>query len=116
VNPSVSLAHQPPRRAAYQQLCRLLEDDSRCALSGTDRELLRDIAHDVLESASPGSCHAGAALLAGLVQSGRVDQTDASGLWEDLCECGPPGSWRPFATIMGLAAQTGLSGAGSRGR
>lgn len=105
MKPSVSLAEQPPRRAAYQQLCRALEDDARCTLSRTDRELLRDIADDVLESAKPGSCQAGAALLAGLVQSGRLDQTDASRLWEDLSACGPPGSWRPFATIMALAAQ-----------
>jgi hypothetical protein len=105
VKPSVSLAKQPPRRAAYEQLCRALEDDARCTLSRADRELLRDIADDVLESTKPGSCQAGAALLAGLVQSGRLDQTDASLLWEDLCTCGPPGSWRPFATIMALAAQ-----------
>jgi hypothetical protein len=108
VKPSVSLAKQPPRRAAYQQLCLTLEDDARCTLSRTDRELLRDIADDVLGSGKPGSCQAGAALLAGLVQAGRLDQTDASRLWEDLCECGPPGSWRPFATIMALAARRGV--------
>jgi hypothetical protein len=104
VNPPVSLAKQPPRRAAYRQLCRALEDDARCALARADRELLRDIADDVFESAKPASCQAGAALLAGLVQSGRLDQTDASRLWEDLCDSGPPGSWRPFATVMALAA------------
>jgi len=103
VKPAVSLAN-PPRQAAYRQLCRSLEDDARCALSRTDRELLRNIAADVIDSAKPGSFHAGAALLAGLVQSGRLDQADASRLWEDLCECGPPGSWRPFSTIMALAS------------
>jgi hypothetical protein len=105
VKPSVSLAKHPPRRAAFQQLCRTLEDDVRCALGTTDRDLLRAIADDVFESTKPDSCQAGAALLAGLVQSGRLEQTDASLLWEALCECGPSGSWRPFATIMALAAQ-----------
>jgi hypothetical protein len=105
VKSSVYLAKQPPRRAAYQQLCRTLEDDARRPLSRTDRELLRHIADDVFESGKPGSSQAGAALLGGLVQSGRLDQTDASRLWEDLCECGPPGSWRPFATVLALGAQ-----------
>jgi hypothetical protein len=105
VKPSVSLAEHPPRRAAFQQLCRTLEDDVRCALRPMDRDLLRAIADDVLQSTKPDSCQAGAALLAGLVQSGRLDQTEASRLWEALCECGPTGSWRPFATIMALAAQ-----------
>jgi hypothetical protein len=108
VKPAVSLAQHPPRKAAYRRLCRSLEDDARCALSRMDRELLRDIADDVLASAKPGSSQAGAALLAGLVQSGRLDQTDASRLWEDLCECGPPGSWRPFSTILALASHDGI--------
>jgi hypothetical protein len=109
VEPAVSLAKHTPRRAAYRRLCRSLDDDVRCTLSRADRALLRHIADDVLESANPGSCQAGAALLAGLVQSGRLDQTNASRLWEDLCECGPPGSWRPFSTIMALASPNSVS-------
>ena len=115
MKPSVSLAKQPPRRAAYQQLCRTLEDDARCALGPPDRALLREIADDVFESAKPGASQAGAALLAGFVQSGRLDQTEASRLWEDLCDSGPPGSWRPFATVMALAARKSVPGLYSDG-
>jgi hypothetical protein len=106
VNHSISLAKQPPRRAAYLRLCRALEHDPAGSLSPADRDLLLDIAKDVFGSAGAGTCQAGAAVLAGLVQSGRLDQPRAAGLWEDLCDCGPPGSWRPFASIMALAALT----------
>jgi hypothetical protein len=100
----------PARHAAYARLLRALEGDAPSGLTDEDRELLGAIARDVFRSAdargadAPGSCQAGAALLAGLVQAGRLDQAEAAGLWGDLCECGAPGAWRPFAAVLALAA------------
>ena len=99
------------RHRAYLRLCRTLKEDTGVSLSPGECELLCDLAEDLFlspgsrEQAAAQTCQAGAALLAGLMRSERLDRADAEALWRNLCDCGPAGLWRPFGSSLSLAAK-----------
>jgi hypothetical protein len=96
------------RHDAYVRVRRALQGEACGGLTERQRELLRDRAEDLLlsaggrEKATLRSAAAGSVLLLGLVQAARLERVVAEELWQDLCDCGPDGLWRPFASRPAL--------------